>query len=351
MKKEPVLFAVSGVKNSGKTTLIARVVRILTDRGLKVATIKHDGHEFEADVEGTDTYQHLQAGAYGTAVFSDTKFMVVKKQSSPEVSQLKEYFKEADLIILEGFKYDIYPKVEVVREENSKKSICEREGLRAIVSDFKPENCGDLPILDLNDPKQTADLIYDFWYAKTQLSMVVLAGGLSSRMGQDKSDLLYKKKTFLEIQIEKGKQLGIEDILVSGYRGEKCQERIVKDRYEKRGPLGGLEATLRECKNKKCLVLSVDCPLVPVEEIRKMIRKSRDSRFKATIIRHGEKEEPLMGVYDVSLADGMENEILHEKGSVFAFLRRTTYDIYDSDGLDDYFRNVNNKTEYEIISK
>lgn len=349
MEKDPVVFAISGVKNSGKTTLITKVIEILTGRGLKVATIKHDGHEFEADVEGTDTYRHLQAGAVGTAVYSSTKFMVVKKQENTLETQLREYFKDADLILLEGFKYNIYPKVEIVRKGNSEKSICPREELRAIVSDFQVENCDGLPILDLNRPEQTADLIYDYWFAATHLSMVVLAGGLSSRMGQDKSDLEYHRKSFLEIQIEKGKQLGIRDILVSGYRGQHCKEKIVKDRYEQKGPLGGLEASFRRCSHSKCLVLSVDCPLVPTEELRALVRKADAGCSKAVILKHGEKEESLIGVYDTDLADGMEREILFEKGSVFAFLRKNGYEVYDSKYADEYFRNINNKTEYEKI--
>ena len=57
------------VVNAGKTTLITRLLPVLTDYGLKVATVKHDGHEFEGDVPGTDTYRHMKAGDFGTAVF------------------------------------------------------------------------------------------------------------------------------------------------------------------------------------------------------------------------------------------------------------------------------------------
>ena len=63
------IFAISGVKNSGKTTLICRLLEIFKDKGLKVAVLKHDGHDFVPDVPGTDTYCQLQSGAYGTAVF------------------------------------------------------------------------------------------------------------------------------------------------------------------------------------------------------------------------------------------------------------------------------------------
>ena len=81
-KNKPVLIAISGVKNSGKTTLIEKLIPRLSDKGLKVATVKHDGHDFDADVEGTDTFKHRRAGAYGTAIFSKNKFMVIKEQKS-----------------------------------------------------------------------------------------------------------------------------------------------------------------------------------------------------------------------------------------------------------------------------
>ena len=63
-----------------------------------------------------------------------------------------------------------------------------------------------------------------------EFAMIILAGGASSRMGREKSDLTLNGKTFLEIQIEKGKQLGAKEILVSGYRGKHCSEEIVPDR-------------------------------------------------------------------------------------------------------------------------
>ncbi|MFR7443500.1 MAG: molybdopterin-guanine dinucleotide biosynthesis protein B [Sellimonas intestinalis] len=65
----PVLFGVAGDKNTGKTTLMEELIRRLTNRGWKVAAIKHDGHDFEADREGTDSWRHYHAGAYGTVGF------------------------------------------------------------------------------------------------------------------------------------------------------------------------------------------------------------------------------------------------------------------------------------------
>lgn len=420
MQRKPFLFAVSGVKNSGKTTLITKLIPILSGYGLKVATIKHDGHEFCPDVPGTDTYAHLQAGACGTAVFSATRYMVVKQQEQVSEQQLAQLFPEADLILLEGFKYSSYPKVEIVRRGNSRRCVCSGESLKAVVSDMAMEEMewaaseygteygclgerdretvdgcevsgrGTVPILDLNDTEKIAELILDQWFARTKLSMIVLAGGRSTRMGSDKADLPYENRTFLRHQIEKGRKLGIEDILVSGYRGTQELEsrilekdvRVIADRYKECGPLGGLEASLRRAEHDYCLVLAVDVPLVPVEELGCMIHEFReasrggmtqgqkencgnmarkqqecpDGRNQQTgrpcrcmILKHGDRREPLIGIYRSDLADDVEQELLAGKGSVFALLEKLSYQTYESMGAEQSFQNINNREEYEHI--
>lgn len=107
---QPVIFAVSGYKNTGKTTLITGMIPILTEKGYQVAVIKHDGHEFESDVPGTDSYQHQKAGAYGTAVFSKSQFLVTKRVSEITAEMLLPFFPEADIILIEGLKDSSYPK-------------------------------------------------------------------------------------------------------------------------------------------------------------------------------------------------------------------------------------------------
>lgn len=128
--RHPFVFAISGYKNTGKTTLITKLIKRLTARGLKVAVIKHDGHDFEPDVPGTDSYRHRKAGAFGTAVFSDRRFMITreispeglpgddnrlsgdrKSREEPAFEQLlMEAFPEADIILIEGLKDSSYPK-------------------------------------------------------------------------------------------------------------------------------------------------------------------------------------------------------------------------------------------------
>lgn len=159
------IFAISGVKNSGKTTLITQLLPILSAQGVRTAVVKHDGHDFDPDVPGTDTYRHLHAGAYGTAIFSDSKYMIVKekmKETSvyPDEAQFRRWFPEADLILLEGFKRYPCPKLEVIRKGNSQKSICAGQALTAIATDLPQKEQKDfpedVPCLDLNNPRKIA---------------------------------------------------------------------------------------------------------------------------------------------------------------------------------------------------
>lgn len=184
----------------------------------------------------------------------------------------------------------------------------------------------------------------------TQFSMIILAGGKSLRMGTDKADLILGEKTFLQIQIEKGKQLGIEDIQVSGYRGTQCTCPVTPDRIPGKGPLGGLESCLRRAKWEKCLVLSVDVPLVPVSELENLLKVSERTDAPAVILKQGRKEQPLLAVYDRRLADAMLKEVTENKGSVFSLLNKTGYAVYESGADGRYFSNINSPEEYRAVS-
>ncbi len=185
-----------------------------------------------------------------------------------------------------------------------------------------------------------------------EYSMIVLAGGRSSRMGRDKSDLIYRERTFLDIQIEKGRRLGIGDILVSGYRGAGCAGRLVMDRFAERGPLGGLEACLRQAVHSRCLVLSVDTPLLSVTELQRLLEMDGRNSFPATILKHGDRLEPLMGVYSAALADAMAEALEGGRGSVLALLKKHGYGVYRSNAEEAQFQNINEMSEYqELLQK
>ena len=151
------VLAICGVKNSGKTTLLTKITAPLTQEGIKIAVIKHDGHSFQADRPGTDSFRHKEAGAFGTAVFCSGRFSVVKDTEEPVTeTELFSFFPEADLILLEGFKHSSYPKIEVIREGISQTPVSNPDGLLAVATDLPAARiCGSLPPsverLNLND--------------------------------------------------------------------------------------------------------------------------------------------------------------------------------------------------------
>lgn len=135
MTNKPVILAVSGVKNSGKTTLIERILPLLAKSGIHTAVIKHDGHSFTPDTPGTDSYRFFAAGACGSAVYDGEKFSLSRRASVSE-RELSELFPEADLMLLEGFKESEYPKIELVRSGISSLPVCDPENCIALISDL-----------------------------------------------------------------------------------------------------------------------------------------------------------------------------------------------------------------------
>ncbi|GGA25313.1 molybdopterin-guanine dinucleotide biosynthesis protein B [Paenibacillus physcomitrellae] len=110
----PDVIQIVGYKNSGKTTLAAYLVRYFSGQGKKVGVIKHDGHEFEIDHPGTDSWRMTQAGAAAVAITSAGKTAIVEEQGR-SLEELLVRFEAADLIIVEGFKREAYPKIVMLR--------------------------------------------------------------------------------------------------------------------------------------------------------------------------------------------------------------------------------------------
>ncbi len=145
------------------------------------------------------------------------------------------------------------------------------------------------------------------------VSAVIMAGGMSKRMNANKAELKLGDKTLTEIQVEKIKGLGIKDIMISGYEKAIDGTRTVKDEYTGKGPLGGVHACLKAAKNQACLVISVDTPFVPAETLKELV-EAHDG--PATVLSFGENIEPLIAVYDSSLAARAEELIVKDDFSI-----------------------------------
>lgn len=153
----PVIVAVSGWKNAGKTTLIERILPRLQREGLRVAVIKHDGHSFTADPPDTDTGRFLAAGAYGAAVYDGEKYKIILREHIEEHT-LALKFPEADLVLFEGGRYTQWPKLEVLREGQP---VCIPETVLALITDL-PLTYPNTPTVSPNDVEAISDILLNY---------------------------------------------------------------------------------------------------------------------------------------------------------------------------------------------
>ncbi len=154
------ILSIVGKSDSGKTTLIEKLVPELTRRGYRIATVKHDIHGFEVDREGKDSWRHKQAGAHSVVISSPTKAALIRDvDRDMNLEEIREkLIRDVDLILSEGYKKDVQPKVEVFRKEKHKKLLCtKKDNLVAIASNLKFRV--GVPCFNLEDTKGLADFI------------------------------------------------------------------------------------------------------------------------------------------------------------------------------------------------
>ena len=160
--KSPV-FGVTGWKNSGKTTLLARLVEEFSRRGLVVSTVKHAHHDFDIDKPATDSFRHRQAGAREVMIVSDRRWALMHELSGegePPLSAALARLSPCDLILVEGYKREAHPKIEARRSEaaNGASLAPGDPSVLAVAADHETDS-GGLPLFDLDDVGGIADFI------------------------------------------------------------------------------------------------------------------------------------------------------------------------------------------------
>lgn len=154
------IISIVGKSDSGKTTLIEKLVPELARRGYRIATVKHDVHGFEVDREGKDSWRHKQAGAHTVIISSPQKVALIRDvEKDLTLDEIRgRWIQDVDLVLSEGYKKDVQPKIEVFRKEKHKKLICtKKDNLIAIVSN-KKFNVG-VPCFHLEDMKGLSSFI------------------------------------------------------------------------------------------------------------------------------------------------------------------------------------------------
>ncbi len=155
------IYGVTGWKNAGKTGLMERLVAEITGRGFSVSTVKHAHHTFEVDHPGKDSHRHRIAGAREVLLASRNRVALMhelRDEDEPTLETLLARLNPVDLVLIEGYKRDVHPKVEAYRAEPGNPLIAPDDpSIRAVASDT-PLTL-DRPVFDLNDTAAIADFI------------------------------------------------------------------------------------------------------------------------------------------------------------------------------------------------
>src|SRR3954447_5455365 len=155
------VIGIAGWSGAGKTTLLTRVIPCLTARGLRVSTIKHAHHGFDVDQPGKDSHTHRMAGATEVLVSSANRFALMHElRGAPELSlgALLEKLAPVDLVLVEGFKREAHPKLEVHRASVGKPLLAPNDpNIVAIASDGPV--AARVPVVSLDDIETVADIL------------------------------------------------------------------------------------------------------------------------------------------------------------------------------------------------
>jgi molybdopterin-guanine dinucleotide biosynthesis protein MobB len=154
------ILSIVGRSNTGKTTLIEKMIPELMRRGYRVATIKHNVHGFDIDHEGKDSWRHKKAGAQTTVIASPHQVAVVEDvERDLELEALRDhYIRNVDIVISEGFKINPHPKIEVIRSILRHEPLCTKDDNLIAVASDRPLDRG-VPCLDISDVAGLVNLV------------------------------------------------------------------------------------------------------------------------------------------------------------------------------------------------
>jgi molybdopterin-guanine dinucleotide biosynthesis adapter protein len=156
------VIGITGFKNSGKTTLLERLVRNLTARGYRIATIKHAHHAFDIDHQGRDSYRHRAAGAREVAIVSRNLWAVVRTlgdEPEPTLADVLATIGPADLIMVEGYKRDSYPKIEVRNLALDHSALDNDDGTVVAIAASGPVAGAAVPVFSRDDVEAISDFV------------------------------------------------------------------------------------------------------------------------------------------------------------------------------------------------
>jgi len=159
------LLGFAAFSGTGKTTLLTQIIPILKHRGLRIGLIKHSHHNFQIDQPGKDSFRLREAGASPVMLVSTHRRAIITDITPAQEPRLDDQLKHfdqsgLDLILVEGFKAEPFPKIELHRPSLNKPLLYPDDpNIIAIASDCPLQTPDTLTQLDLNQPDMIAAFI------------------------------------------------------------------------------------------------------------------------------------------------------------------------------------------------
>ena len=310
-----------GRHNSGKTTLLVKVIAALVARGLDIATVKHHGHpDFDIDYPGKDSFRHREAGSSDTVIVSPTRMARVTALSQePSCAEVVASMPDHDLVIVEGYRQSGLPVIEVIRWANERdraaaEEFCETGSVRgavpcAVVTDVdavaEAALARGMRAFSLDDVEGIADYLVAT-FARPAVTVAIQAGGESRRMGQSKATVPFLGAPLLAriatrvapaadellITTNEPERLGFLDEMDLG-----CPVRLVRDSYDERGALKGMATAFASARNPLVAIVACDMVFASAPLIAEEVRMLHEGGFDAVVPCNKFGYEPFHAVY------------------------------------------------------
>ena len=153
------VIGIVGWKDVGKTFVVTEIIKLLVQKGYKVGSIKHAHHDFDIDKPGTDSFKHRKSGSSEVIISSSKRWAkIIENNKEKNLNDLLKEFNDVDVAIVEGFKKENHPKIEII----SKSSITMNKNIKnviAIVSDDIIDF--NIPVFKKNDVESLTQFIID----------------------------------------------------------------------------------------------------------------------------------------------------------------------------------------------
>lgn len=312
-----------GRHNSGKTTLIEKVIAYLAAQGLDVGSVKHHGHRgFDIDYPGKDSYRHRAAGSRDVVIVApDLMARVTELDTEPECDQVVADMPGHDIVIVEGYRQSGLDTIEVMRSANERDAAAMEEFIE----------CGTVrggaPVAVATDDERTADAAFargiaafgledvegiasflQQRYVRPKVTVAIQAGGESRRMGRSKATVPFLERPLLEriatrlapvadellITTNEPQNLTFLDNLDLG-----CPVRLVTDVYDVRGALRGICTAFSAAKYPYLALVACDMVFASPALVYEQARIAQREGADAVVPCNANGYEPFHGLYRV----------------------------------------------------